>query len=487
MQTTAPKRQVRAACYCRISSDPKDKREGVERQREDTTDVCTINGWNPAGYYIDNDRSASNGGPRPEWERLLNDVEAGVVDAVVVWNQDRGWRKMADLELLRPVLEPRGVLLATTNIGVIDFRNADDVFRAQVSTAMSEMEVAKMRVRMRRAARQRAERGIPRWTRAFGFDENRQPDPKTAPLVAEAYRAVLAGSSLNDIARIFNEAGAHGLNGKPWSPSTVSLFLRAPRNAGLRAHNGEIVGPGNWPALIDESVWRAAQSVLNADGRKPGRKTVKRHLLTSVLRCGKQGCVGYLSGQWAMQATGGKPGRPKAGQQKEPHSGQVAHSIVYGCKKCRGVSIRAEHIEPRLYRLVGGRLAMEDARDLLKGELHDPAEAEALRTETNMLLSRLDEIADERADGLLTGKQAQRATERIQEKLGAIERRQQDQERLRVFDGIPLGKPEAADAVKKLSPDRFRAVLDVLCTITIAPVGKGGRVFNPERIQVHWR
>src|SRR5262245_32678430 len=143
--TPTPNPQVRAACYCRISSDPKDKREGTARQREDTADICTINGWIAADFYVDDDCSASNGKQRPQWDRLLTDVTAGKIDAIVVWNQDRGWRKMADLESLRPLLEPRGVLLATTNIGVIDFRNADDVFRAQVSTAMSEMEIAKMK------------------------------------------------------------------------------------------------------------------------------------------------------------------------------------------------------------------------------------------------------------------------------------------------------------------------------------------------------
>ena len=51
------------------------------------------------------------------------------------------------------------------------------------------------------------------------------------------------------------------------------MFLRKPRNAGLRAHNGEIVGKGTWPALVDESTWRAAQAVLNAPGRAPGRKS----------------------------------------------------------------------------------------------------------------------------------------------------------------------------------------------------------------------
>ena len=47
-----------------------------------------------------------------------------------------------------------------------------------------------------------------------------------------------------------------------------------------------------------------------------------------------------------------------------------------------------------------GRLAKPDATDLLRAELHDAAEAEALRSKRH-LLARLNNIADERADGLL--------------------------------------------------------------------------------------
>ena len=97
-----------------------------------------------------------------------------------------------------------------------------------------------MKIRMRRAAKQKAERGEPKWKRAFGYlGDTYQLDPHTAPLVKQAYAAVLAGSSLGDVARMFNDAGAYGLTGRPWTQSTVSLFLRKPRNAGLRAHNGE--------------------------------------------------------------------------------------------------------------------------------------------------------------------------------------------------------------------------------------------------------
>ena len=113
---------------------------------------------------------------------------------------------------------------------------------------------------------------------------------------------------------------------------------------------------------------------------------MRRHLLTGVLGCGRAAgatCRGC---------------------------GPCKRTIAYCCKQCRGVSIRAEHVEPLIYGSWPERLAMPDAIDLLRAD-HDDTEAEALRTEANALLANLEEIADERADGLLTGKQAQRATE----------------------------------------------------------------------------
>ncbi len=178
---------------------------------------------------------------------------------------------------------------------------------------------------------------------------------------------------------------------------------------------------------------------------------MRRHALTGVLRCGKQGCGGYLSGQWVMQATGGKPGRPKAGRKKEPHSGQVSHSIAYGCKSCRGVSIRAEHVEPVLYADIAGRLAEDDARDLTNAEI-DEAEAAAIRAELGTLYARVESIGAERGEGLLTGQQAKIATDKVNEIIAKLERRQQDQEMVRAFDGIPLGGEleEVAEAVDEL-------------------------------------
>lgn len=480
MDSTHPQKpQVRAGCYLRISSDAKDKREGVERQREDTTALCEVEGWTPAGFYEDNNRSASNGKERPEWERLLADINAGNIDAIAAWDQDRSWRIMSELEELRKFFAGLGreIKLATTGQGEIDLYSPTGVMMAQIKTAVSEHEIAMMKVRMRRKCRQDAKDGLPHWHSAFGYlpgPHGPIPDPETAPLVKAAYAAILSGGSLKDICQMWNEAGAPTLSGKPWTPSLVSPFLRKPRNAGLRSHTQvdkatgkpvtEIVGKGTWPALVEESTWLAAQNVMNAPGRGSGaRKSVRKHLLTGLLVCGQ--CGDTLSGQWT----------------------KTRGVINYACPGCHRVSVRAEHIEVLLYGIVSGRLAQPDAVDLLKAEVHDEAEAEAIRTELNELRTELHKIGVERGKRQLTGEQAKVATDLINEDIAKLEARQQDQKRLRTFDGIPLGTPLVEAAIAALSPDRFRTVLDVLMTVTVMPVGRGGRVFNPERVRVDWK
>lgn len=460
----------KAAIYLRISSDHTGQELGVSRQREDCLALCEAKGWEPV-EYIDNDISASSGKKRPAYERMLTDIREGRIVAVVCWDLDRLHRRPIELEGFMALADERHLALATAS-GDVDLSTAQGRLVARLKGSVAAHEIEHKRARQVRAAQQKAEAGRPQWVRAFGYDDQRQPHPVTAPMVREAYASVLAGGSISDVARTWNAAGKHGLTGKPWSASTVSLFLRSPRNCGLRSHQGQIVGKGTWPGLVDEGTWKATQSLLNAPGRAPGKKTVRQHPLTGVLQCGKPDCGGYLAGNWVMQKQAGGP---------------RAHAITYTCRRCRGVSIRAEHVVPLVYDIVGGRLAKPDAADLLKAEIHDEAEAEALRTEAQALYGQIEEAEAEYDDGVIDGRRLAARKERVAEKLAVIERKQQDAERLRVLADIPLGEPEAVEAVKQLSPDRFRAVVNLLVTITVAPVGKGGHVFNPDRLSVEWR
>ncbi|MFL0240806.1 recombinase family protein [Mycobacterium sp. SMC-17] len=492
---------MRAAVYLRQSLDREQTQLAISRQREDCLKLCQQRGWQPV-EYVDNSISASSGRVRPAYRKMLADVAEGRVGAVVVWNLDRLHRRPIELEHFMTLADEHHLALATVS-GDVDLSTAQGRLIARLMGGVAAHETEHKKARQRRAARQKAELGRPKWRTAFGYlpetrhreddDGTRQPDPVTAPLVRQAYAAVRAGASLNDICRLFNDAGAHGLNGRPWTPSTVSLFLRSPRNAGLRSHihhcstlkcptdhpcgmNGktEIVGRGTWEPLVDEFVWRSVQSVLDAPGRRPGPKSVTKHLLTGMLLCGKPDCPGRLGGRWVMWQTGGQPGRAKAGQVKHP-GGERGHSITYTCKACRGVSMRADDVEPLVFGVVAARLAEPDAVDLLKLPQHDQAATERLRDDRTALTAKLDRLAIDYAAELLTARQVKVATDQIQAEIDAIDRQEQDQDRLRVMDGLPLGTPEVAQALAELTPGRYRAVVDLVCTVTVLPVGKGRR------------
>ena len=489
---------IRAGCYCRISSDPDDKREGVDRQREDTALLCELKGWDIVDVYIDNDRSASNGKDRPQWQRLLGDIRSGKIDAVAAWDQDRVNRTMDDFMAYKPLFVERGTLLATSNNGEIDLSTPSGVLTAGIKTLVSEHEISMMKLRMRRAAQQAAQRGTPKWRAdyAFGFTSEHQPDcapdctsayhvhPTEGPLVAQAYADILAGASLTGIANQWSAAGHIGRGtknrpGKPWKPSTFSLFIRAARNAGLRSHNDVIVYDddghavkGAWPALVSEQTWRDVQKFLDRPERhRPGPKTVRRHLLTGIIRCGK--CpdgVGKMGGYLA----------PTGAER-------------YRCWKCRGVAIDKPHTEQFILRLVCERLAREDARQLLIDP--DAPDLDALAAEANRLRARKLALAADHAKGIYDAEEWQVMRAVIGDDIDAVEKKMQCANRARVFAGLPLGTDKVTEAFLSMDTDRQRAVISAIMSPVIRPVGKGHRPavgadgvrFDSDRIIPNWR
>ena len=73
---------------------------------------------------------------RPEWERLLADIEAGKIDAVAAWDQDRVNRMMDDFMRYKKLFVRRGIKLATSNNGDIDLRTPSGVLTATIKTAV---------------------------------------------------------------------------------------------------------------------------------------------------------------------------------------------------------------------------------------------------------------------------------------------------------------------------------------------------------------
>jgi DNA invertase Pin-like site-specific DNA recombinase len=457
------------AIYLRQSLDRTRDAAAIDRQRTACRALAKSKKWANLREYIDNDKSASSGKPRPAYQQLLSDMAAGQVSAVVAWHLDRLHRRPIELEGFIQIADAKQIALATVS-GDVDLATPQGRWFAGMMANNARYEVEQKGQRQRAAAEQMAARGLPKWRHAFGYTDDYQLHPVEAALVRKAYESILGGASVSGLAREFNERGCYGRNGKPWTATTMSLFLRAPRNAGLRAHNDVIVTDddgnpvkGTWPPLVDEATWRQTQAVLNEPSRKPGPKSVRRHYLSGVLCCGKCADGGSIAG---FQATDGRAG--------------------YRCWKCRGVSISRPDTDELIVRLVCGRLAQPDSKDLLVD--HDAPDLDALSAEANVIRGRMDELATAFADGELTASQIRTATQRLRDKLDAVEAKMTDASKAHVYADLPLGTDRVQGAFQKLDTDRQRAVINALLTATIKPVGKGhGRgPFNPERIGIEW-
>ena len=118
----------------------------------------------------------------------------------------------------------------------------------------------------------------------------------------------------------------------------------------------------------------------------------------------------------------------------------------------------------------------------------DPARArddlEEVRERGRVLRARLDSLAVEFADGVLSPAQIKTMTTRINEQLAEVEAVLRDAQTTRVFDGV-IGAADVDAAFDALDLDRKRAVIDALLSIAVKPSGRCGRVIS--RDSVAWR
>jgi DNA invertase Pin-like site-specific DNA recombinase len=148
---------MEAAVYLRQSVDRYGDELAISRQREDCLKLCDGRGWSPH-EYLDNDTSATKG-RRPAYERMLDDIRAGDIGAVVVWDLDRLHRRPMELEHFIDLADEKHVALASVG-GDADLSTDNGRLFARIKGAVARAEIERKSARMKRAARQRAEAGI---------------------------------------------------------------------------------------------------------------------------------------------------------------------------------------------------------------------------------------------------------------------------------------------------------------------------------------
>ncbi len=275
-----PAKPVRCAIYTRVSTDQGLEQDFNSLDAQYDASQAYIRSQAHAGWtllrakYDDGGFSGGNT-DRPALQRLLDDVQAGKVDVIVVYKVDRLTRSLADFAKLVELFDQHNVSFVsvtqqfntTTSMGRL-------TLNVLLSFAQFEREVTSERIRDKIAASKR--KGL--WVGGMaplGYDTK---DRKITVNEAEAervriiFRGYLKLGSLNLLMADLRKRGivtkvrtlksGEKVGGIPFTRGPLAHLLRNRFYVGEVAFKGEVL-KGEQTAIVDRTLFDAVQSKLD--------------------------------------------------------------------------------------------------------------------------------------------------------------------------------------------------------------------------------
>jgi site-specific DNA recombinase len=458
-----------AAVYARISSDTEGKALGGTRQLEDCRRLADQLGWPIAQEYVDNDLSAYSGKRRPAYQQMLTDLADGLRDAVICYHVDRLTRRPVELEQFVATVDAAGVRKVRFVSGDMDLGTGDGLLIGRIMAAVAANESAAKSRRMQRKWQQNAASGVPHGgsVRPFGYEADRVTvRPDEAEVIRQLVARYLAGESLRSLCTWLTEQSVSTVTGREWRSPTLRGLLRSGRIAGLREHLGEVVGPAQWPAIIDPAdrdrvLARMAERVAS------GRRTPRRYVLSGLLRCGKCGGKLYASPR--------ETSRRYVCLKGPDHGG------------CGRLTVVADPLEAMLVEAVMQRLDGPELADALAGRRNDTATAE-LSDGLAGDQAQLDELAVMFGKQEISAREWRAAREPIERRMQDRQRQLSTLTRTDALHGLPGNGHDLRDQWDDLSLSRQAAIVSAVLDHAVIEAGQpGARSLDPSRVRAVWR
>ncbi|MDC8754772.1 recombinase family protein [Erythrobacter sp. sf7] len=290
---------LRCAVYTRKSTEDGLEQEfnSLDAQRE-ACDAYILSqrheGWSLVPNHYDDGGFSGGNIERPGLKALLADIDAGLVDVIVVYKVDRLTRSLADFAKIVERLDAKQASFVsvtqafntTTSMGRL-------TLNVLLSFAQFEREVTGERIRDKIAASKK--KGL--WMGGpvpLGYqvvERKLVPVPEEAERVREIMRRFIASTSAN---QLIAELEAEGIRTKvqqrtsgphrggiPFKRGSLFHLLSNPIYRGKIVHKGKVYD-GEHEAIVDEALWDAVQARL--EQKAPPRKRKSNDPQEAMLR-----------------------------------------------------------------------------------------------------------------------------------------------------------------------------------------------------------
>ncbi len=256
-------------------------------------------GWVVAGEYSDLGVSGATL-DRPDFKRLMRDVDAGLIDIIVAYRLDRLSRSLLDFLTWLDSMTKRGVNIAITSQS-IDTTTSEGRLQVSLFMAFGQYEREAITARIRDKAAATAANGLYVGGRPpYGYRRAKlgvlETQPEEAAAVRFIFASYLAGMSRDGIIRKLNKRKApvpaphgHRSEDDTWQLGMVNRIIRHPIYKGLICFKGDSY-LGKHEAFVSPEQWAEANELINAEIPQQKREQRKSHSeikypLKGILRC----------------------------------------------------------------------------------------------------------------------------------------------------------------------------------------------------------
>jgi site-specific DNA recombinase len=401
--------------YARISEDDIGTEKGVNRQLRNGRQKSAGTGGRIVGEFYDNDISALNMAPRPQFEMLMAAVTAPNPERrqrrIICQHTSRVWRNRTERAHGIDTLGKAKIVVVPIDGPQLDLTTAAGRMVAGMLGEVDTGESETKGERIMDSARERAQEGrangavLYGWARVYQYDARGKVvgfedvvNEAEAAVVREIVTRLLRGESVVGVTRNLNERGipapsagdrrqkralGQDENGTRWGRTSVTKIAIRPANIGMRIyHRGrddEELMPAAWPRLIELADHDRVVALLSDPARTVERPGSRQHLLTwGIGKCGV--CDGHLR-------------MAKRGNQRYGRK-----HVLYLCAEHSCVGRDLERVDELVTEVMVKLLSQPDAAQLLAGS--SPVAAQAMERASD-LRRRLKAVAMQYADGLI--------------------------------------------------------------------------------------
>ena len=269
--------------------------------------------WKAVTIYREEGKSGKNV-DRPEYKRMVRDIEQGQINAVLCTKIDRVSRSFIDFYQFHEFLkEHEGKFISLGENW--DTSTAEGRCFLNIFLIVAELERERTSERTREKMQWRAEQGLHNGGQVLGYDidpdEKGVPKPNAAEreLVLLIFRTYVKEQSFRATARIINEKGHRTKSyvsrrgnvhvGKKFNKTRISHMLKNEFYIGKVTHKGEVY-EGQHEPIIPMELWNQVQAIIETKrvtGSRSRKQNLYPFLLQGLVKCGW--CKSYMTPSYA--------------------------------------------------------------------------------------------------------------------------------------------------------------------------------------------